>query len=789
MAAHRIVFLLFFALAVGLAVLRPATTHSAPAQDEAPVPEAALKALREGRYLRASMILREYLGATRDSSAAAILLSAQAEAGWGEWQRVEQLLRGRQWLDSIASGHGWELLARSQLELGRFRESSGSLERYLAVADDAGDRAQGLAEVRRAIAHGRAEAWDSAVVAYGRAATLLPQVADWIHLFAASAAASAGDTTRVEENLRHADSALVADWGWRARLRARQNAMLPRAAVAIAERVGAQHASATVRAEAWARAAELRLLVRDSAGARAAALRAMSIGPSTSHGLGAARLLSGLRQATAEDHRVVGDIYLRHGNIERGIAGLEKWLAAGSASAAEWLRAREQIGRALFNAGRYGEAERRLLAFADATPSPDAAASALYTAARAQYRDGRRTQALETLQLIIERYQNQPAAARAAYLSADLAHDAMQLQRASQLYRRTITLAPSSEEAGNAHMRLGGVAFEQRDWEGAAREFDAYLARHPSGRRAQQAHYWAALAKIELGQRTAADRHLRRVRAISPFSYYSDRAVELLQEEFWNVPLEASPPLGSPHDGPVARSLGRLDLLREIGWDEAATYELGRARRHFAALDGAVYTLAEGLSQRGFTSTAIGMAWDIHRREGAWNLRLLRIVFPFPYQEIITAEAADRGVDPFLAAGLIRQESMFNPRAVSGAGAIGLMQVMPATARTLARDLGIREITPELLKRPDVNVHLGMRYLSDQLNAWNGRLVAVLAAYNAGPSRVDRWRQFPEWGRDQLFAERIPFDETRDYVKIVQHNAKMYRALYGAAVQDHAAGE
>ena len=789
MAARRLVFLLFFALALGLAVLRPARTHSAPAQDSPPVPEAALNALREGRYLRASQILREYLGATRDSSAAAILLSARAEAGWGDWQQVEQLLRGRRWLDTISSGQGWELLARSQYELGRYEESSTSLARFLAVAEDAGDRAQGLAEVRRAIAHRQADENDSARAAFHRAAPLLPQIADWIHVFAATAAAYAGDTAAVEQDLGNADSALVADWGWRSRLRARQVARLPRAALELAERVAASHSSSATRAEAWLRAAELRLELNDSVGARAALLRTLSIGPATDHALAAARLLAPLRQAGAADHRVIGELYLRHGNVERGVAGLERWLDAGAASAAERVQSHYQIGRALFNAGRYADAERRLRAFTAQSRDAGAVASALYLAARAQYRDGRRSEALGTLQHIVDEYQGQPASAQAAYLIGDLAHDQLEVVRAARMYRRTIALAPAAEAAGHAHMRLGGIAFERRAWREAAREFDAYLARHPDGRRAQQAHYWAALSKLELGDTAAARGHLCRVRAIAPFSYYSDRAVALLEEDFWSVPLEASPPARSSHDARVERALGRLDLLREIGWDEAAGYELARTRRFFGPYDGAIYTLAEGLNERGFTSTGIGMAWDIYRREGAWNLRLLRIVYPFPYREIITAEAAERDVDPFLAAGLIRQESMFNPRAVSGAGAVGLMQVMPATARALAPGVGIRKVDTDLLRRPDVNVLFGMRYLADQLRSWNGRLVPVLAAYNAGPSRVERWRQFPEWGRDQLFTERIPFDETRDYVKIVQHNASMYRALYGGASAAATAGE
>jgi soluble lytic murein transglycosylase len=163
---------------------------------------------------------------------------------------------------------------------------------------------------------------------------------------------------------------------------------------------------------------------------------------------------------------------------------------------------------------------------------------------------------------------------------------------------------------------------------------------------------------------------------------------------------------------------------------------------------------------------------------------LLRIIYPFPYRDILLAEAAEQGVDPFLAAGLIRQESMFNPGAVSGAGAIGLMQVMPATGRDLVQRLGVRRFDDDMLKHAEFNAHLGMAYLDDQLRDFSGRLPVVLAAYNAGPHRITRWREFPEFPDDDLFAERIPFAETRDYVKIVQNNARIYEALYGEMLRD-----
>jgi soluble lytic murein transglycosylase len=145
----------------------------------------------------------------------------------------------------------------------------------------------------------------------------------------------------------------------------------------------------------------------------------------------------------------------------------------------------------------------------------------------------------------------------------------------------------------------------------------------------------------------------------------------------------------------------------------------------------------------------------------------------------VTAAARANDLDPYLVAGLIRQESMFNPRARSAVGAIGLMQVMPATGARLGRSLGLDEVRASQLTDPAINLRIGTRFLADQIRAHNGRLVDAIAAYNAGPHRVERWREFPEHRDPELFAERIPFEETRDYVRIVRQNARIYRELYG----------
>lgn len=746
------------------------------------VPAEAVQALRDGRFLRASIIMREYLAGVADTTPAVALLAARAEAGRGDWSRVEGLLAGRGWLDDVDSGGGWYLLGRSQLELGRFEESGVSLARYLDRAGvDLAARDKGLALLRQAAALEGAERYGDALGVYDEAADLLPQIRDWILLRSAGAAASAGDTAQVNGRLARIDAEIGRDWGWRLRVRGHANARDAAGAVALAERFGADRAlDANRRGEAWALAGEIRLANGDSAGARAAFLRSMAAAAGGS-GAEGARLLSEMPSLSPTEQLQIGRVYLRHRNYDRGIAGLEAYLGAGAGSAAARAAVRGELGRALFDARRYDEAEQVLLDIVAEPTSPAAAGAALYTAARAQYRDGRQALARNTLQSVVDRYPGTAAATRALYFSADLDHDDGVYDRARERYRSTIAMPTDIEELGLAYMRLGGLAFVEGDFAGALETYDAYRRTYPRGRRYQQATYWSGLALHRLGNESAARERLEETRASDPLSYYGGLSGKRLGRSFGDIPLARSPVNGTADVTRVERALDRVDLLGEIGWTDAGTYELGRARSRFSRETDAMYALGEALNQRGFTRSGIATGWNIYRREGAWNPRLLRIVYPFPYQEVIVAEAEERGVDPFLAAALIRQESMFNASAVSPAGAIGLMQVLPATGATLARTLGVAEFSPELLRQPDVNVHFGMAYLADQLRAYGGRLPVVLAAYNAGPHRVARWRAFPEFEDDELFAERIPFGETRDYVKIVQNNARIYGALYGRA--------
>jgi soluble lytic murein transglycosylase len=154
------------------------------------------------------------------------------------------------------------------------------------------------------------------------------------------------------------------------------------------------------------------------------------------------------------------------------------------------------------------------------------------------------------------------------------------------------------------------------------------------------------------------------------------------------------------------------------------------------------------------------------------------MLFPLPYQATLTANATERDLDPFAVAGLIRQESEFNPSARS-AYAYGLMQLEPATGKSMGRKEGIPVANAGMLFNPELNIKLGTQYLRGQLTHWDGDWVKTLAAYNAGPSRVRDWIEQYGYGDSAEFIENIPFSETRDYVQAVLRNGQVYRELYG----------
>jgi soluble lytic murein transglycosylase len=283
---------------------------------------------------------------------------------------------------------------------------------------------------------------------------------------------------------------------------------------------------------------------------------------------------------------------------------------------------------------------------------------------------------------------------------------------------------------------------------------------------------------LETGDEAGGRTVLRDMGERNALSYYAVKAAELLGEPY-RLPTFVEEEATTTPDW-LARDLRTLDLLEEAGLERGHSSMLDDLTGPGeSSPDGVVLALARELLERGSTIEAINLGWARRDRGHPWSRDLIEITYPFLYQEMVERAAATEGLDPIVVAALMRQESAFDADIVSPAGAVGLMQVMPATGREVARASGLTDFSVGSIEAPDLNLYLGTRFLREMWDRYDGDLPLVLSAYNAGPTRANAWRSFPEATDPVLFTDRIPFRETRDYVKLVTRNVAIYRALYG----------
>ena len=739
-----------------------------------PVAVRADSLVRAGRPWRATRVLAPQLRAPASASPELRLAGARAAWGWEGYTEVDRLLRDAPWLDTQFGGEGRELLARSALERGQ----DAVPDAQLALADATTDAARVVRRVLLARAYDRANRSDSAAAAYSAGAARLPKVADWLRLRAAGAMPDSG--------ARAALFARVASRPARARI--------PFTDAQARERsgdfAGAARAFRSVGAEGAAFRAEA-LAARDDAAKTALARRILAYLGETPNAIEARQalevldntgvLLSPAREAldvldktgvvlSPPEELDIARAAADYGSATRAVAGFERAMKARGAAP---LSPADQLAYAgaLLRAGRAREAAQRYGALlADPTIAPLAS----YQRARALLQAGDGAEARTVLRATAASYPNARAAAAAALLLlADLQVDDGDLVGAARSLAEIGQRYAAAPQAPLARFRAGLLAFPS-DPKRAAAIFDTLATRYPNSDDATAARYWAARAKDGAGQRGEAERGWREIIAASPLSYYAQLSARRLNAAPW------APPAGLDtvaHVASVDSALARAAVLDQLGMDVESRFELDALADRAAEAPAEAAAIAQGLVEAGQPSRALRVA--ARALEGGTPSRaLLRAAYPIVHGDALVEESRRNGLDPALVAGLIRQESSFNPKAVSVAGARGLMQLLPAVGASIAASRGYPMWNQALLLDPDVSLELGTAHLATSLKRGTPPARA-LAAYNAGGSRLARWLQRPGADDPELFAEWIPYTETRDYVRIVQRNAAVYRALYG----------
>lgn len=360
---------------------------------------------------------------------------------------------------------------------------------------------------------------------------------------------------------------------------------------------------------------------------------------------------------------------------------------------------------------------------------------------------------------------------------------------------------PKGSHASYAHWKASWLSFRQGRTDVARQGFEEQIGLYPDSAEIPAALYWRARLAEEAGDPAMARAFYQKL---------SDRFRNYYYAELGRQRLKAFP---APSIGPQPVAATQYALLDRVAPlptsgkigatdppDDNLRVERARLLSNGGMADLAVRELQAAASQEGGTWAPPEMA-RVYQDCGRYD-RGIQIMkrstpnyfavdipdLPRPYWEALFPKAywsdlrkysVVNGLDPYLVASLIRQESEFNAGALSHANAVGLMQLLPKTGKTVAKQVKLKGYNTPQLFTPAVNLQLGTRYFKEMVDRYNGQFEYALAAYNAGTDRVGDWLGQGKYRDPQEFVESIPFTETREYVQAILRNATVYRQLYG----------
>jgi soluble lytic murein transglycosylase len=457
-------------------------------------------------------------------------------------------------------------------------------------------------------------------------------------------------------------------------------------------------------------------------------------------------------------------------------------------------QARVRAAATLYQARKAAEAARELDALECRFEEADA--ERLYWLVLTWRRLDRRSDMHDALNALQKRAPLSPWRQKALVQAANEYLVGNEHQEFVPLYQACADDFADRDDAALCHWRVTWRAYLEHRPD-ATQKLRDHLERYPSSEKAGAALYYLGRSAERAQDLSAAHRFWREAFLRFPNSYYGVLSRDLTS----GAPATPAPETDqflrairwpqrelAPDFRPAGVNQRRVQRARFLAASGLETWAEGELR--FGVRTGAnpwplALELARTATRRGAPPVALRhikgtVPGYLYLPRDAAPAEFWKYAFPFPYRYRIDRHARERGLDPYLVAALIRQESEFDPSAVSVAKAVGLMQVMPGTGRELSRKLGIRPFRTALLKDPETNIRLGTYYLSRQIESRQGSVEDTLAGYNAGPSRVPKWRGWNDYREPAEFVETIPFQQTRDYVQIIERNADVYRWLYSS---------
>ena len=521
----------------------------------------------------------------------------------------------------------------------------------------------------------------------------------------------------------------------------------------------------------------------DSTEARRIRLRLTRDYPESPESLAALGSMGPLR--TVQERFYGALAYSSHGRYGEAM-GLFRQILSKTRETGWHGRAQQELGLVHFKRKHYRTAQR---AFQEAHQRYRVP-KALFYLGRCSIKLGLDIKAAGQFQLFARRYPATPGAAEALWQAAMAYERRGRRTKAREVFLNLAARYPGSRLADRARWRAGYALFRLGRFEEAARVFIQLADRTSENYMRDQGYYWAGKSRTRAGRPELGIRLLRRAAAGFPTSYYASRARAVLKLKGGaHPPGQAFPGAGRslPMYVPSPYLL-KGDRLADLGLYEEAEQEYRHAGWAHRDEIHALSELQRRFERIGAMSQAFrisSLIVNLERDRGMpISLASFRRLYPIYYWGEISRAARGLGLDPNLVLAIIRQESAFDDMALSRAGARGLMQVMPATGRQIARKLRLKGYSTEDLWDPNTSIRLGAKHLADHFrhfrNSKDRRLGLALSAYNAGLDVAQKWSgRLPEHDVDE-FVESIPYRETRNYVKLVYRNYQVYSYLQQA---------
>ncbi|MBI3891874.1 MAG: lytic transglycosylase domain-containing protein [Candidatus Wallbacteria bacterium] len=427
--------------------------------------------------------------------------------------------------------------------------------------------------------------------------------------------------------------------------------------------------------------------------------------------------------------------------------------------------------------------------------SKECRAEALLTLIRVQAAGNDAGGARVTLGRLLELEPESGRAAAARLELADLEAAAGGKAAAEQLRAHVVERQPGTASGAGEIWSRALAAYGERKYGEAERLFALYLKHHGSGRSGAAARYWRALAASRSSrndkslQALASDESAGLYRVLASSRLKGGRPRFPRAKTSWSP--ERIPELLDLLPLPAGELTETAQALREAGaWEELALL-LEYARRQLPKSFAVRYGLSRAYERMGQHQAALQVAEVVGDNaegfEGIDRHRLDALLYPVVFVEEFAEQCRVRTVSPYLALAITREESRFQPDNRSWADARGLMQVVPSTGEWIAKKAPMAGYAPGRLYEPGFNIAEGVWYLAyllDKFSSYPSPEILAMAAYNGGPGNVGKWlKQFGDLPLDE-FVERIPLEETRNYVKKVTASLLAYERLYGGTASN-----